>query len=90
VSYDAIAAALALDASVSAGERLVVFSLASFANREHRAWPGTRLAAARAGLSRSSYLAARDSLAHRGLLSVEDPGTGRGNSPIKRPRSCCG
>lgn len=52
MSHVAIAAALALE-DVSSGERLAVFSLASFANREHRAWPGTRLAATRAGLSRS-------------------------------------
>jgi hypothetical protein len=54
VSHVAIAAALALS-DVSAGERMAAFSLASFANREHRAWPGTRVAAARAGLSRSQY-----------------------------------
>ena len=44
MSHVAIAAALALD-GVSTGERLVAFSLSSFANREHRAWPGTRVAA---------------------------------------------
>jgi hypothetical protein len=59
MSYQAIAAALALE-DLSAGERLVAFSLASFANREQRAWPGTPVAAARAGLSRSQYLAARE------------------------------
>ena len=73
VSHVAIAAALALS-DVSAGERMVAFSLASFANREHRAWPGTRVAAARAGLSRSQYLAARDGLARRGLVVVEHAG----------------
>jgi len=46
MSHVAIAAALALE-DVSAGERLAAFSLASFANREHRAFPGTRVAAAR-------------------------------------------
>jgi len=81
VSHVAIAAALALS-DVSAGERMAAFSLASFANREHRAWPGTRVAAARAGLSRSQYLAARDGLARRGLAVVEHPGVGRGNSPV--------
>jgi hypothetical protein len=81
VSHVAIAAALALS-DVSAGERMVAFSLASFANREHRAWPGTRVAAARAGLSRSQYLAARDGLVRRGLVVVEHAGDGRGNSPV--------
>ena len=61
MSRAAIAAALALE-NVSAGERLAAFSLASFANSDHRAWPGTRIAAVRAGLSRSQYLAARNGL----------------------------
>jgi hypothetical protein len=61
MSHRAIAAALALD-DLSAGERLAAFSLASFANRQQLAWPGTRVAAARAGLSRSQYIAARDRL----------------------------
>ena len=81
MSHVAIAAALALE-DVSAGERLVAFSLASYANREHRAWPGTGIAVARAGLSRSQYLAARDSLEKRGLVVIEEPGSGRGNSPL--------
>jgi len=67
MSHAAIAAVLRLE-DVGAGERLAAFSLASFANREHRAWPGTQVAAARAGLSRSQYLAARDGLARRGLV----------------------
>ncbi len=54
MSHAAIAAVLRLE-DVGAGERLAAFSLASFANREHRAWPGTQVAAARAGLSRSQY-----------------------------------
>ncbi|MFZ1994072.1 MAG: hypothetical protein WAU75_08180 [Solirubrobacteraceae bacterium] len=62
VSHAALAAVLRLE-EVSAGERLTAFSFASFANREHHAWPGTPVAAARAGLSRSQYLAARDGLA---------------------------
>ncbi len=82
MSHVSVSSALALDARVSAGERLAAFSLASFANREHRAWPGTRVAAARAGLSRSQFIAARDSLARRGLLVIEQPGGGRGNSPV--------
>jgi hypothetical protein len=81
VSHVAIAAALALE-DVSAGERLAVFALASYANREHRAWPGTRVAAVRAGLSRSQYLAAREGLVGRGLIVVEAQGGGRGNSPV--------
>ena len=52
MSHAAIAAALALE-NVAAGERLAAFALASFANVEHRAWPGTRVVAARAGLSRT-------------------------------------
>ncbi len=82
MSHVSIGAALALDPSVSAGERLAAFSLASFANREQRAWPGTRVAATRAGLSRSQYLAARDGLVRRGLVVVEAAGGGRGNSPV--------
>jgi hypothetical protein len=39
VSYAAIAAAIALRPA-STGERLTALSLASFANREHRSWPG--------------------------------------------------
>ncbi len=81
MSHVAIAAALALE-DVSAGERLAAFSLASFANREHRAWPGTRVAATRAGLSRSQYLAAREGLQKRGLVAVEESGGGRGRSPV--------
>jgi hypothetical protein len=81
MSHAAIAAVLRLE-GVSAGERLAAFSLASFANREHRAWPGTPVAAARAGLSRSQYLAARDGLARRGLVKVDEPGGGRGRSPV--------
>jgi len=80
MSHQAIAAALALD-DVSAGEQLVALSLASFANREHRAWPGTRVAAARAGMSRSQFLEARHSLQTRGLLSPEgERECGRGQS----------
>jgi hypothetical protein len=53
------------------GERLVAFSLASFAGHDARAWPGAATAAARAGLSRSRYLHDRDQLVRRGLLVVE-------------------
>ena len=45
-----------LRSAADLGTPLVAFSLASFANREQRAWPGTPVAAARAGLSRSQYL----------------------------------
>ena len=61
MSHMAIAAALALE-GVSGGERLVAFSLASFANREGKAWPGTPAAAARAGLSRARFLECRERL----------------------------
>ncbi len=81
MSHLAIAAALALE-DVSAGERLAAFSLASYANREQRAWPGTRIAAARAGLSRSQYLAARGGLERRGLVAIEESGGGRGQSSV--------
>ncbi len=50
VSRQAIAAALARE-DLAGGERLVAFSLASFAGRDGRAWPGAPAAAARAGLS---------------------------------------
>jgi hypothetical protein len=56
---------------LSAGERLVAWSLASFANREQRAWPGIPAATTRAGLSRSRYLELRDRLVRRGLLEIE-------------------
>jgi DNA-binding transcriptional ArsR family regulator len=85
MSHRAIAAALALE-EVSGGERLTAFSLASFANSEQRAWPGTRLAAARAGLSRSQYLVALRSLSDRGLVEIEDAGGGRGHSALVRLR----
>jgi hypothetical protein len=81
MSHVAIAAALALE-DVSAGERLTAFALASFANREHRAWPGTPVGAARACLSRSQYLAACGGLQKRGLLAVEESGGGRGRSAV--------
>ena len=85
MSVHAIAAALARE-GLSAGERLVAFSLASFADRENRAWPGAPAAAARAGLSRSRYLQARDQLVRRGLIVVEDAATGRGRASTLRLR----
>jgi hypothetical protein len=83
VSHTAIAAVLACD-DLSAGERLVAFSLASFANREQQAWPGIAAATARAGLSRSRYLEAREQLVRRGLLKVEERGHGRGQASTLR------
>ena len=79
MSHAAIAAAIALRPA-STGERLTALSLASFANREHRSWPGAQIAAARAGLSRSQYLACRDTLERRGLLRVDGGPLGRGQS----------
>lgn len=76
VSHAAIAAVLVHE-ELSAGERLAALSLASFANREHRAWPGTRAAAARAGLGKSGYLRACEELVRAGFLKVEDRGRGR-------------
>jgi hypothetical protein len=81
MTHQAIAAALSLH-GVSAGERLAAFSLTSFANREQRAWPGSRVAAARAGLSKSQYLIAREGLQRRGLIEIEQPGGGRGNACV--------
>jgi hypothetical protein len=80
MSHTAIAAALALPAEVSAGERLAAFSLASFADRDGRARPGTPAAAARAGVARSAYLEARGRLVQRGLVMVAAEATGRGRA----------
>jgi DnaA N-terminal domain len=79
MSREAIAAALARE-DLSCGERLVAFSLASFADRENRARPGTPAAAGRAGLARSRFLEARDRLVGRGLVVVEDVASGRGRA----------
>ena len=79
MSRDAIAAALARD-DLPSGERLVVFSLASFAGADNRAWPGAPAAAARAGLSRLRYLYDRDRLVRRGLVIVERAASGRGRA----------
>ncbi len=79
MSRQAIAAVLART-DVASGERLVALSLASFAGRENRAWPGAPAASARAGLSRSRYLQAREQLVARGLLAVDERATGRGRS----------
>jgi hypothetical protein len=79
MSRDAIAAVLARG-DLACGDRLAALSLASFAGREHRAWPGAAAAAQRAGLSRSRYLQARDRLVRRGLVLVETEASGRGRS----------
>jgi hypothetical protein len=79
MSREAIAAGLART-DLSSGERLVAFSLASFADRENLARPGTPAAAARAGMERSGYLEARDRLVRRGLLVVEVAAKGRGKA----------
>jgi hypothetical protein len=83
VSRAAIAAVLARE-QLGAGERLVALSLASFANREQLAWPGVAAASARAGLSRSRYLEAREQLVRVGLLDVEERGLGRGRATTVR------
>ena len=79
MSRQAIAAVLARD-DLSCGERLVAFSLASFADRENRARPGTAAAAGRAALKPSWFLEARDMLVRRGLVIVEQAATGRGRA----------
>jgi hypothetical protein len=79
MSREAIAAVLARE-ELSGGERLVAFSLASYADRQNRARPGTLVAAGRAGLEKSRYLEARDSLVRRGLVVVEQQARGRGRA----------
>ena len=79
MSRQAIAAVLART-DLASGERLVALSLASFAGRENRAWPGAPAASARAGLSRSRYQQAREKFVTRGLLGVEERTTGRGRA----------
>ena len=79
MSREAIAAVLAR-ADLASGERLVALSLASFAGRENRAWPGAPAASARAGLSRSRYQQAREQLVARGLVAVDERITGRGRA----------
>lgn len=79
MSREAIAAAFARN-DLPTGERLVAFSLASFAGCDGRAWPSAPVAAARAGLSRSRYLYDRDRLVRRGLVVVEQPASGRGRA----------
>ena len=79
MSRRAIAAALARE-DLASGERLAAFSLASFADRGNRAWPGASAAALRAGLSRSRYLQAREQLVRRDLVLVEHEASGRGRS----------
>ena len=81
MSHDAVAAVLARHDLVC-GDRLTAFSLASFAGRGHRAFPGAAAAARRAGLSRSRYLQARDRLVRRGLVVVEAEASGRGRSSM--------
>jgi len=79
MSHQAIAAVLARD-DLACGERLVALSLASFADRENRCWPGAPAAAARAGLGRSRYQEARQRLVSRGLVVVDQRATGRGRA----------
>ena len=79
MSRKAIAAVLART-DLASGERLVALSLASFAGRENRAWPGAPAASARAGLSRSRYQQAREQLVARGLVAVDERVTGRGRA----------
>lgn len=79
MSRQAIAAVLART-DLASGERLVALSLASFAGRENRAWPGAPAASARAGLSRSRYQQAREQLVARGLVAVDERAAGRGRA----------
>jgi hypothetical protein len=86
MSHAAIAAAIARDDLLTA-ERLVAFSLASYANSDQLAWPKTALGAARAGLPKSRYLEARAALARRGLIVIEALGRGRSRSDTKDSRN---
>ncbi|MDQ6804689.1 MAG: helix-turn-helix domain-containing protein [Actinomycetota bacterium] len=79
MSRQAIAAVIARS-DLASGERLVALSLASFADRENRAWPGAPAASARAGLRRSRYQEAREELVRRGLVAVDERATGRGRA----------
>ena len=79
MSREAIAAVLARE-DLASGERLVALSLASFADRANRAWPGAPAASARAGLSRSRYQQVREQLVVRGLVVVDARATGRGRA----------
>lgn len=79
MSRQAIAAVLARD-DLTGGGRLVALSLASFVDRENRAWPGAPAAAARAGVGRSRYQEAREQLVRRGLVNVDGRATGRGRA----------
>lgn len=79
MSHTAVAAVLART-DLSMGERLVALSLASFADREERAFPGNAPGAARAGLGRSRYLEAREQLVSNGLVTIESAGRGRGRA----------
>jgi DnaA N-terminal domain len=83
MSHQAIAAVLG-GCGLSSGERLVAFSLASFADRDGRARPGTLAAAGRAGLKPSWFLEARNMLVRRGLVVVEQATTGRGRATTLR------
>jgi hypothetical protein len=83
MSRQAIAAVLART-DIASGERLVALSLASFAGRDSRAWPGAPAASARAGLRRSRYQQARQQLVARGLVAVVERATGRGRASTVR------
>jgi hypothetical protein len=84
MSRDAVAAVRARD-DLACGDRLTALSLASFAGRGHRAFPGAAAAAQRAGLSRSRYAQARDRLVRRGLVVVAAEASGRGRSSTLVP-----
>ena len=94
MSRQAIAAVLART-DLASGERLVALSLASFAGRENRAWPGAPAASARAGLSRSRYQQARETACRtrpagcRRARHRPWPSQHR-HSPVRRHRSVVG
>ena len=94
MSRQAIAAVLART-DLASGERLVALSLASFAGRENRAWPGAPAASARAGLSRSRYQQVREKLVTRGLVGCRRArhrpwSSEHGHPPVRRHRSVVG
>lgn len=77
MSHAAIAAAVVLPGA-STGERLTALSLVGFAGRNHRCWPGARVAAARAVQPKQAQERQRQPQA-------DDPSGGSGCAMRQRP-----